>query len=469
MLFSSPDFLFGFLPVFLAVYFISPMRLKNLVLMLASLFFYFTTSGQLTVILILSIVVNHLIAQRMHAAGAGAAKAWLGLGLALNLAPLLYYKYARFFLSSLQAAADAAGLHLPMPDLHPILPIGISFFTFQAISYIADVYMRRVAPARSLVDFGMYHACFPQLIAGPIVRYEEIEKQVHSRTHTLDDVYNGSVQFCFGLAKKVALADPAGIVADKAFGLPHDQLTLGSAWLGIAAYTFQIYFDFSGYSDMAIGLGRILGFPYPENFDQPYRARSITEFWRRWHMTLSRWFRDYVYIPLGGNRAALPRTLLNLALVFFLCGLWHGAAYTFVVWGLYHGALLVAERLLRGWTTLRLPAVLGWVYTLAAVMIGWVLFRADTLQAAVHYIGTMLTPGPLALAPAMGAIVTDDKLAFLALGAAVALIPYRPLLDFAGRRYHFGPGAAVTGLALACLAFVMLSVNSFTPFIYFRF
>ena len=469
MLFSSPDFLFAFLPAFLAVYFAAPARLKNLVLMLASLFFYFTTSGQLTVILILSILVNHLVAHRMHKAGPAAGKGWLVLGLVLNLAPLLYYKYARFFLASLQGTAAAAGFDLPVPDLHPILPIGISFFTFQAISYIADVHMRRVAPARSLIDFGMYHACFPQLIAGPIVRYEEIEPQVHRRTHKLDDFYNGAVQFCFGLAKKVILADPAGIVADKAFGIPHDQLTMGSAWLGIAAYTLQIYFDFSGYSDMAIGLGRMLGFPYPENFDQPYRARSITEFWRRWHMTLSRWFRDYVYIPLGGNRAALPRTLLNLALVFFLCGLWHGAAANFVVWGLYHGALLMMERLLRGWTALRVPALLGWAYTMLAVMAGWVLFRADTLGGAFAYLGAMVTPGSLALTPAMGAIVTNDKLVFLALGAAVALIPYQPLFGFTGRRYRFNTGTAALSLALACVAFVMLSVNSFTPFIYFRF
>ena len=469
MLFSSPDFLFAFLPAFLAVYFAAPARLKNLVLMLASLFFYFTTSGQLTIILILSILVNHLIAHRMHRAGPAAGKAWLMFGLVLNLGPLLYYKYARFFLASLQGAGAAIGLDMPMPDLHPILPIGISFFTFQAISYIADVHMRRVAPARSLVDFGMYHACFPQLIAGPIVRYEEIEPQVHRRTHTLDDVYNGAVQFCFGLAKKVILADPAGIVADKAFGIPPDQLTMGSAWLGIAAYTLQIYFDFSGYSDMAIGLGRMLGFPYPENFDQPYRARSITEFWRRWHMTLSRWFRDYVYIPLGGNRAALPRTLLNLALVFFLCGLWHGAAANFVVWGLYHGALLIMERLLRRWIPARVPALLGWAYTMLAVMAGWVLFRADTLGAAMAYLGAMITPGRLGLTPAMGAIVTNDKLVFLALGAAAALIPYQPLLGFAGRRYRFNTGTAALSLALACVAFVMLSVNSFTPFIYFRF
>ena len=443
--------------------------MKNLVLMLASLFFYFTTSGQLTVVLVLSIIANHLLAHRMHRSSQSGSRAWLIFGIVLNLAPLLYYKYSRFFLDTLHASALAMGLDISMPALSPILPIGISFFTFQAISYIADIHMRRVEPARSMIDFGMYHACFPQLIAGPIVRYEEIEQEVHRRDHTLDNFYQGVVQFCFGLAKKVLLADTIGSLADSAFGLPPSGLTLGSAWLGIFAYTLQIYFDFSGYSDMAIGLGRILGFPYPENFNQPYRARSITEFWRRWHMTLSRWFRDYLYIPLGGNRAGLARTLLNLAIVFFLCGLWHGAADSFVIWGLYHGALLIVERLLRGRISIQIPSWLGWAYSFVAVIIGWVFFRADTLGAALHYLATMFSPGQLALTPAMGALVTNDKLVYLALGCAAAFIPYERFLSFTARRYQFGMVAAMAALALACISIIDLSVNSFTPFIYFRF
>jgi alginate O-acetyltransferase complex protein AlgI len=319
------------------------------------------------------------------------------------------------------------------------------------------------------VDFGMYHACFPQLIAGPIVRYEEVAAQLRQRPVRLDDLYGGAVQFCFGLAKKAILADPAGVVADKAFDLHGSTLTFGSAWLGILAYTLQIYLDFSGYSDMAIGLGRMLGFGYPENFDQPYRSRSITEFWRRWHMTLSRWFRDYLYIPLGGNRAGLRRTLLNLGLVFFLCGLWHGAAVSFVVWGLYHGALLVNERLLHRWVGWKLPGYLGWPYSIVAVMVGWVFFRADSLDAAGHYLGAMLPPGKLALDPLLGSVLTNDKIAYIALGVAVSLIPWRPFFAFAGGRYQFGPIAAGASLLLACYAAVMLSVGGFTPFIYFRF
>ena len=469
MLFTSPGFLFAFLPAFLVLYFAAPARLRNGVLMAASLLFYFTTSGELTAVLLASVAANYAVALRMARAGPAGGRGWLIFGVVLNLAPLLYYKYARFLLASLHAGAASAGFELALPAVDPVLPIGISFFTFQAISYIADVHMRRVEPVRSLIDFGMYHACFPQLVAGPIVRYEEVAAQVRTRPPRLDDVFDGLVQFCFGLAKKAILADPIGAVADKAFGLPPASLTLGSAWLGVVAYTLQIYLDFSGYSDMAIGLGRALGFGYPRNFDQPYRSRSVTEFWRRWHMTLSRWFRDYLYIPLGGNRLGLVRTLLNLALVFFLCGLWHGAAVSFVVWGLYHGALLVTERLLHRWSGRSLPGWLGWPYCTAAVMVGWVFFRADGVHAALRYLGAMLPPGEPALDPLLGSVLTDDKIAYICLGAVVSLAPWRPFFAAADGRYRFGPAAACASLVLACYAATMLSAGGFTPFIYFRF
>ena len=468
MLFTSPDFLFAFLPAFLLCYFAAPAGWRNAVLLAASLLFYFVTAGALTVVLLLSIVVNHAVAHRIARADGAARRAWLGTGVALNLLPLLYFKYAHYALALLAAGAAELGSTLKAPELNPILPIGISFFTFQAISYIADVHLARVRPAARLVDFGMYHACFPQVIAGPIVRYEEVEAQVRHRTPQLDDFYNGAVQFCFGLAKKAILADPIGVVADAAFGLSGTP-GFGSAWLGVLAYTLQIYLDFSAYSDMAIGLGRMLGFSYPENFDQPYRARSVTEFWRRWHMTLSRWFRDYVYVPLGGNRAGLGRTLLNLWAVFFLCGLWHGAADTFVVWGLYHGALLVSERLARRWVGWTAPGWLGWAWTTIAVMAGWVFFRAPSVPAALRWLGAMARPGSLAPDPLLGSVLTNDKILYIVLGLAVSLAPYRPFLAFADRRYAFGPVAAWCSLALACVAIILLSVESFTPFIYFRF
>ena len=344
MLFNAPDFLFGFLPVFLFVYFIAGRRLRNLVLFGSSLLFYFATSGELTIILALSVLVNWALA--LHLASAQGRRRRTGLARPWAFSPTCCRCYTtNMRISSWASSAIefvALGLPIsPMPTIDPPLPIGISFFTFQAISYVADTALARVRPAHNLIDFGMYHSCFPQLIAGPIVRYEEIADQVAHRRHTIEDIYNGVVQFCFGLGKKVLLANSSGRIADAVFQLPDGGRGFSAAWIGIAAYTLQIYFDFSGYSDMAIGLGRILGMWYPENFNQPYLSRSVTEFWRRWHMTLSRWFRDYVYIQLGGNRLGIFRTLLNLVLVFFLCGLWHGAAYTFVVWGLLHGALLM--------------------------------------------------------------------------------------------------------------------------------
>jgi alginate O-acetyltransferase complex protein AlgI len=330
--------------------------------------------------------------------------------------------------------------------------------------------MARVKPASSLIDFGMYHSCFPQLIAGPIVRYEEIESQVHRREIRLDDIYNGVCQFCFGLGKKVILADNMGFIADKIFKVAPSSLDTPEAWLGVAAYTLQIYFDFSGYSDMAIGLGRILGFWYPENFDQPYRSRSITEFWRRWHMTLSRWFKDYVYIPLGGNRGGMTRTLLNLFVVFFLCGLWHGAAYTFVVWGLYHGGLLIAERLAKSWTKLSIPFWAGRIYTLLAIMVGWVFFRAESLSAAMAYLRAMFTFRDMKVeTPLIVSTMTADKIAYLILAAAFCFVPYRWVTGFRERRYFFPPVAAVGSLVVVVLAIIVMSVNGFTPFIYFRF
>jgi alginate O-acetyltransferase complex protein AlgI len=470
MLFSSPAFLFAFLPAFLVLYFAAPRASKNGLLFFASLFFYFTTSGELTAILVLSVFFNYYLSLRLETAPARLKKAYFCAGVMINIFPLLYYKYSKFFLSAVRDALAALGWHVSWPAVNPILPIGISFFTFQAISYIADVYMGRVKPARNLIDFGMYHSCFPQLIAGPIVRYQEIQTQVHRREIRLDDVYNGVTQFCFGLGKKVILADNMGVVADKIFKLSPHSLGFTASWIGVTAYTLQIYFDFSGYSDMAIGLGRVLGFWYPENFDQPYRSRSVTEFWRRWHMTLSRWFKDYVYIPLGGNRSAMARTLFNLFLVFFLCGLWHGAAYKFVVWGLYHGGLLISERLAKRWFRLPVPAFLGWIYAMLALMVGWVFFRAESLTAAMAYLRAMFSLRNVSmLNPLILSTMTMDKVVYLVLGILCSLVPYQWFASYANNRYSFAPALSVCSLFVAVLAIIMMSVNGFSPFIYFRF
>ena len=469
MLFSSPEFLFGFLPLFLILYSCAYRGGRNLILFLFSLLFYFMTSAEMTLILIFSVLFNYVIALAVENSTENRRKSWLVLGIIANLAPLLYYKYAHFAAQSIQDCAQALGVTLKIPEINPPLPIGISFFTFQAISYVVDIYLGRVAAARNVIDFGMYHSCFPQLIAGPIVRYEEIEPQVHSRHYTLSDVQNGVVRFCFGLGKKVILADNMGIVADHVFKVPAAALDPALAWIGIIGYTLQIYFDFSGYSDMAIGLGRILGFPYPENFDQPYRSLSVTEFWRRWHMTLSRWFRDYLYIPLGGNRAGAGRTLLNLLLVFFLCGLWHGAAYTFVIWGLYHGTLLTAERLLRHWPKPMLPDIVRWAYTMIVVMISWVFFRSGSLGSAMSFIATMFDVRHLALSQSVIATLTSDKLTYMALAIVVALAPFRRLASFANGRHEFGFGLSALSIAVAVFSCVLMSVNGFSPFIYFKF
>jgi len=453
------------LPIFLILYFASPFWLKNSLLFAASLFFYFTSSGALTLILVLSVIGNFFVARLIE--GTSAKRTWLVVGVLGNLCPLLYYKYADFGVGTLADILQIAGVSASLQHPHPLLPIGISFYTFQAVSYIADIYMRRTSAEHSLINFGMYHSCFPQLIAGPIVRYEEIAGDIRQRRHSIDDVYLGAVQFGFGLGKKVVIADNMALVADPIFASPNIDLPM--AWLGIVAYTLQIYFDFSGYSDMAIGIGRMLGFPYPENFNQPYRSRSITEFWRRWHMTLSRWFKDYVYVPMGGNRMGLGRTTFNLMLVFFLCGLWHGAAYTFILWGLYHGMLLIFERVAARWTAWRPSAGLGWFYSIVAVMIGWVLFRATDVAHAVSYVGAMFDVRRLTLSPEFVYVLTSDKAAYLTLGVFLALVPYEWFLTFRNRQYDFPIGLGLCSLAVTAFSIVLMSVNGFSSFIYFRF
>lgn len=356
----------------------------------------------------------------------------------------------------------------PAPKLE--LPLGISFFTFQALSYIADVYTHKVVPARSPLNFGMYHSLFPQLIAGPIVRYVEIADAVHYRETTLGRTSEGICRFCIGLGKKLIIADTVGSIADKIFALPSNELTFALAWLGLVCYTLQIYFDFSGYSDMAIGLGRLFGFDFPENFNQPYRSRSITEFWRRWHMTLSRWFRDYVYVPLGGNRRGPWRTYRNLVIVFFLCGLWHGAAYTFVVWGLYHGGLLIIERLYVARFGELPRGPLAWATTLLLVMIGWVFFRSATLPDAFNYIFVLFGLVQNEGAVWMQTYLTGEAVIVLGVGLFLALAPYEEnvLWRLEGSRLSIASKGG-TAIVVFFYSIILLSFRSFNPFIYFRF
>ena len=390
MLFASATFLYYFLPAFLALYYLTPRRGRSFTLALASYVFYGWWRPDFLVLMLVSTVVDHTAGGKIaRARGRGErGKPWLWLSLVVNLGLLSYFKYANFGVDSFNRILGAFGSE-PVSWTRVILPVGISFYTFQTMSYTIDVYRGVSKPVRQFRDFMCYVAMFPQLVAGPIVRFNTIEEQLHSRTHTFGKFYQGVVAFQSGLVKKVLIADILGKVADRAF----EEAAPGAldAWVGALAYTFQIYFDFSGYSDMAIGLGLMIGFRLPINFERPYISRSITEFWRRWHISLSAFLRDYLYLPLGGNRRGPRRTYVNLAVTMLLGGLWHGAAWTFIAWGAYQGLWLVIERL-RGKCSLfmRAPTGLQVALTFVIVVFGWVLFRSPDLPSAVSYASAML-------------------------------------------------------------------------------
>ena len=462
------------MPVFFVLYFATPLLLRNGLLLVASLAFYTIDGGLITAVLVASIVVNYYFGELVERVSEGWLRsAILIVGIALNLLPLLYYKYWNF----LQSAAHDVGSFLshqqPLVLANIVLPAGISFFTFQGLSYIIDLYRHQIRSAPTLVDFGMYHTLFPQLVAGPIVRYREVQSRIRDRISSWTDVEHGLVRFCIGLAKKIIIADSMGTLADRMFELGADQLTPSAAWIGALTYTLQIFFDFSGYSDMAIGLGRMLGFRFPENFDQPYRSRSITEFWRRWHMTLSRWFRDYLYIPLGGNRAGPARTYFNLFLVFVLCGLWHGAAYTFLFWGVFHGILLVIERLNRNFIKLPALAGLDWLMTILLVIVGWVFFRAAGLGQALFFLKAMAGFGAATSGYDPFAFLTPDKVVFFGLGVIISLVRFetieRAILRMKPNIIALRALQHAGALCLFCYSAVLIAANGFNPFIYFRF
>ena len=372
MVFSSNEFLFLYLPLSLILYFAVPTKYRNLALFLVSLIFYGWEKPLYLLIMISVIVLNYVFGYLIDRAGEDEAKRKRALvwGVALNLAILGFFKYADFLLGNL-------GMIPFLGFIKPLgiqLPIGISFYTFQSMSYIIDVYRGVSQCQRKFVNFGAYVSMFPQLIAGPIVRYSDVDRELNERDHTLSESADGARRFVIGLAKKVLLADTAGALWEQIRDIPREQTSVLLLWLGIILYAFQIYFDFSGYRDMGIGLGKILGFHFPENFNYPYISRSITEFWRRWHITLSTYFREYVYIPLGGNRRGEGRLLLNLFIVWLLTGLWHGADWNFVLWGLYYFVLLAVEKLfLKKWLD-KLPTVLTHIYALFFILIGWLIF-----------------------------------------------------------------------------------------------
>ena len=472
MVFSSPSFIFVFLPLFFTSYYLTPPRARNALIFFGSVLFYVMGATHVAIVLVLTVPLNQYVGRYIHRhQGTRRAKVAVILGILANLAPLFVYKYLGFFAQSLNDGFFLVALTRPFAVPELLLPAGISFFTFQGLSYLIDIYWGRIEPAPSTIDFGMYHTSFPQLIAGPIVRYVEIQDRVTRRPIEIEQVEWGIVRFCIGLAKKIVIADNMGAVADKIFALPPDQLTGPLAWLGTITYTLQIYFDFAGYSDMAIGLGAMLGFRFPENFNQPYRSQSVTEFWRRWHMTLSRWFRDYLYIPLGGNRAGPLRTYFNLFIVFFLCGLWHGAAYTFIVWGMIHGALLVIERVLRNRFAFVPSGIPGWLCTQLLIMMAWVFFRCDSVGAALRHLAVMFGGGKASeQIYSVMFYMTWDRIFVLVVGVLVSLVPaerFGTLLASSAQR----PALWLRASALTCFVYALslIAANGFNPFIYFRF
>ena len=478
MLFTEPTFLFVFLPVLLALYFLPWPRSRNLLLAVASVVFYASGGGAFTWLILGAIAVNYVAALAIdRARGTAAAKWLLALTVGANLLSLATFKYAAFLTANLNAVLHAAGA-APVPVPAVVLPIGISFFTFHAISYVVDVYRRDAVAQKGPVEAALYLLLFPQLIAGPIIRYRDIAAQLSSRAVGLDDFATGIRRFVIGLGKKMLVANIVAGPADRLFALPPGELTAAHAWLATVCYTLQIYFDFSGYSDMAIGLAQLFGFRFKENFNYPYVSQSIQEFWRRWHISLSAWFRDYLYVPLGGNRVAPGRVYLNLVTVFFLCGLWHGASWTFVVWGLYHGAFLVLERLgLVAWLG-RMPRPLRHAYALLVAMIGWVFFRAETLTGAVGMLQAMAGLGPAhPTAYGVAWYLTPEVVLAMAAGIAGSTPMWPALAARWASSTPEGPRVGPLPSALTCAALavifagcaMLIAAHTYNPFIYFRF
>ena len=474
MLFSSPIFLFGFLPFVLFAYYVSPRQVKNLILLVASLFFYAWGEGFYVLLMVVSIAINFVFGLLIDQDAAWKRRLFLSSGVAVNLVLLGTFKYGNFVTDNINDLLSL--VHIKPFLLEPVhLPLGISFFTFQAISYLVDVYRRETPSQRNIVNLALYISLFSQLIAGPIVRYRHISGQIIGRKHSIDMMANGVERFVFGLAKKMLIANPLGEVADGIFSLPGDQLMASLAWLGVICYALQIYFDFSGYSDMAIGLGRLFGFQFLENFNYPYISRSVQEFWQRWHISLSTWFRDYLYIPLGGSRLSPWRVYRNLFTVFLLCGLWHGASWKFVVWGLIHGMFLVAERVGLGKILQRTWSPIRYAYTLMVVLVGWVFFRADDLTSALEYLSAMFGLHDASRSiHTLGMYVTNEVLLVFVIGILLSA----PIYGFVSQKierhageslvWHAVPRTALVGLLLF-VSVIKLSAGTYNPFIYFRF
>ena len=464
MVFSTPLFLLYFLTTVLLVYYLVPLRLRNGVLLLASLFFYYWGEQSYTVIILLSTAIDYihgLLVRRFKEQGKDChARLAVASSVFFNLAILFFFKYWDFLAQSLQSM----GVEL-MPVLGISLPIGISFYTFQTMSYTIDVYRGDAKAQRSIVSFGTFVTLFPQLIAGPIIKYKDLDNQLGSRSHSLEQFASGVSRFVAGLSKKLLIANNLGQLWDACKIMGKGELTVVNAWLGILAFAFQIYFDFSGYSDMAIGLGRMFGFEFMENFNYPYISKSITEFWRRWHISLSTWFREYLYIPLGGNRCSRGKWLLNLLVVWCATGIWHGASWNYLLWGLYFYVLLVAEKLLLGKLLERLPGWVRHVYVTFLILVSWAIFALEDFTVLVQYLATMLGFSGLPLANALTEYYLRNYFPIL----AVAAVASTPTIAIRWRKMDnrwLKLAALLLGF-LACTAYAV--AGTYNPFLYFRF
>ncbi|QDM17978.1 MBOAT family O-acyltransferase [Tardiphaga sp. vice278] len=472
MVFSSLIFLCGFLPIAILLYYLTPNRFRNLTLVGLSLIFY-GWGDPLDIVIVAALVSANFFFGKSIDRAEHSRRLLLYVSVAGNLLVLIAFKYAEFLLVNLNVIGHFVSIP-PLPVVSPYLPLGISFITFHIISYLVDVYRRTMPAQKSFIDFTLYICNFPQLIAGPIIRYHEIADQLENHRVTLRDFNAGITRFTAGLGKKLLIANPIGAISDTVFALPVSSYPTSFAWIAIVCYTLQIYFDFSAYSDMAIGLARMFGFRFPENFNYPYVSRSMQDFWRRWHMSLSRWFRDYLYIPLGGNRAGDLVTTRNLWIVFLLVGFWHGASWNFGIWGAWHGLFLSLERLPPVQRALgRMPAVLCHAYTLLIVMIGWVFFRSQDLPYAIDFIGRLFGGGRAPkIDVIVGSLVSPQMFALIAIASIFAL----PLWPAIARKLDTAFSATAMSLsrsaAIACILIVTyasMTIEAIPPFLYFRF
>lgn len=472
MVFSSSLFLIYFLPIFIVLYLVTPTRWRNLTALIGSTIFYAWGAPLFVFVVFGSLIIDFLLVKKMEKAAS--RKPLVAASLVVNLGLLAYFKYANFFVENVSSILESLGM-TAVHWTHVALPIGISFFTFQKLSYTLDVYSGKHGPLKRFSDYALYIILFPQLIAGPIVRFNEIADQLTERKQheTVDDRLVGFFRFCVGLAKKVLVANVVGSVADQAFAMSSEELTFSWAWVGLLAYSMQIYFDFSGYSDMAIGLGRMMGFVFPENFNNPYVSSSITDFWRRWHMTLSRWMKDYLYIPLGGNQKGTVRTYFNLWTVFLLSGLWHGASWNFVIWGAYHGFFLVSERLFLGKFYSLIGRIPSMLITFIVAILGWVVFRAETWPEAQNYYQALFSFGDGFQLPDLA---QDFKL-MMVIALFFSFIGAVPAIERWQNRQlnesNVHVLVHVLKILVAAVLFVfcvsMITASGFNPFIYFRF